>query len=141
MRVEAVTDLDQDVAEIRSVVRQWGEKAVRPRIQELEARGEFPRALYREMGELGFFGCCFPESMGGTQTGFRALAAVAEELARAYPPLSAGMNLQAATVPLTIANWGTPTAAGTRARSEEHTSELHSPDHLLCRLLLEKKKS
>src|SRR5258708_11223534 len=27
------------------------------------------------------------------------------------------------------------------ARSEEHTSELQSPDHLVCRLLLEKKKS
>src|SRR5207244_6115044 len=34
-------------------------------------------------------------------------------------------------------------APGTRAssgRSEEHTSELQSPDHLVCRLLLEKKK-
>src|SRR5258708_19016428 len=28
-----------------------------------------------------------------------------------------------------------------RARSEEHTSELQSPDHLVCRLLLEKKKT
>src|SRR6476660_10272892 len=28
-----------------------------------------------------------------------------------------------------------------RARSEEHTSELQSPDHLVCRLLLEKKKN
>src|SRR5207244_12707122 len=27
-----------------------------------------------------------------------------------------------------------------RKRSEEHTSELQSPDHLVCRLLLEKKK-
>src|SRR5947208_6746906 len=33
--------------------------------------------------------------------------------------------------------------SGTRrvnSRSEEHTSELQSPDHLVCRLLLEKKK-
>src|SRR5258708_11411379 len=28
-----------------------------------------------------------------------------------------------------------------KARSEEHTSELQSPDHLVCRLLLEKKKT
>src|SRR5947208_17131547 len=38
-----------------------------------------------------------------------------------------------------------PSAAHTtisrpRVRSEEHTSELQSPDHLVCRLLLEKKK-
>src|SRR5258708_28516849 len=30
---------------------------------------------------------------------------------------------------------------GPRVRSEEHTSELQSPDHLVCRLLLEKKKN
>src|SRR5258708_30012988 len=32
---------------------------------------------------------------------------------------------------------GMPAMGG---RSEEHTSELQSPDHLVCRLLLEKKK-
>src|SRR5258708_27798137 len=33
-------------------------------------------------------------------------------------------------------------ARGSRViRSEEHTSELQSPDHLVCRLLLEKKKN
>src|SRR5207244_12453647 len=31
-------------------------------------------------------------------------------------------------------------AARRSRRSEEHTSELQSPDHLVCRLLLEKKK-
>src|SRR5258708_27023157 len=31
-------------------------------------------------------------------------------------------------------------AANVIWRSEEHTSELQSPDHLVCRLLLEKKK-
>src|SRR5258708_28713870 len=33
---------------------------------------------------------------------------------------------------------GSQNESGTR--SEEHTSELQSPDHLVCRLLLEKKK-
>src|SRR5207244_11377042 len=38
---------------------------------------------------------------------------------------------------------GGPRPAGRQGasdRSEEHTSELQSPDHLVCRLLLEKKK-
>src|SRR5258708_28608706 len=34
----------------------------------------------------------------------------------------------------------TDVIAGLWQRSEEHTSELQSPDHLVCRLLLEKKK-
>src|SRR5258708_30210920 len=33
-----------------------------------------------------------------------------------------------------------PVAPGEFVRSEEHTSELQSPDHLVCRLLLEKIK-
>src|SRR5258708_30654147 len=34
-----------------------------------------------------------------------------------------------------------PRARERSLRSEEHTSELQSPDHLVCRLLLEKKKN
>src|SRR5258708_21712256 len=34
-----------------------------------------------------------------------------------------------------------PSSGATHHRSEEHTSELQSPDHLVCRLLLEKKKN
>jgi glutaryl-CoA dehydrogenase (non-decarboxylating) len=99
---------DDLVEALAGLVREWGLREVRPRFRDLEATGEFPRDLYHQMGELGFFGCCFPESLGGTGAGYAALAAVAEQLAWVYPPLSAAMNLQAATVPLTIANWGTP---------------------------------
>src|SRR5258708_29249913 len=35
--------------------------------------------------------------------------------------------------------WVSPLISS-EARSEEHTSELQSPDHFVCRLLLEKKK-
>src|SRR5258708_31369620 len=40
------------------------------------------------------------------------------------------------------ATWRSARLARSRSfrRSEEHTSELQSPDHLVCRLLLEKKK-
>jgi glutaryl-CoA dehydrogenase (non-decarboxylating) len=96
---------------LRDLVRDFGRKELRPRFRELERTGEFPRELYRRMGQLGFFGCIAPEELGGTNAGYRALAIVAEELAYAYPPISAAMNLQAATVPLTIANWGQPELA------------------------------
>src|SRR5258708_19911988 len=38
-------------------------------------------------------------------------------------------------------NTSPATSSGNETRSEEHTSELQSPDHLVCRLLLEKKKT
>src|SRR5258708_31542829 len=38
-----------------------------------------------------------------------------------------------------MATISTPRSGAPGSRSEEHTSELQSPDHLVCRLLLEKK--
>src|SRR5438552_12583193 len=49
------------------------------------------------------------------------------------PLMSPRISIAAATTCLVL-------VACNRSRSEEHTSELQSPDHLVCRLLLEKKK-
>src|SRR5258708_27230647 len=61
-------------------------------------------------------------------------------VARPRPPVPGGASdpVHAMSAPLLL------TAAEMRQlgggqRSEEHTSELQSPDHLVCRLLLEKK--
>src|SRR5258708_3382123 len=59
---------------------------------------------------------------------------------RIHPDGSAGSHNGAKSV---INSIGTQDFARLRlgcGRSEEHTSELQSPDHLVCRLLLEKKK-
>src|SRR5258708_10873206 len=62
---------------------------------------------------------------------------------------SASATMQRTTTPPLISAYSivlTPTSKYGRSRShqhhrsEEHTSELQSPDHLVCRLLLEKKK-
>src|SRR5258708_27672171 len=42
---------------------------------------------------------------------------------------------------ISIASTWSATNPGFTCRSEEHTSELQSPDHLVCRLLLVKKKT
>src|SRR5947208_5893350 len=49
-----------------------------------------------------------------------------------------GLNYSIEFTGGTLIQVQTKEAVGTR--SEEHTSELQSPDHLVCRLLLEKKK-
>src|SRR5258708_27718550 len=55
-----------------------------------------------------------------------------------YAGAAAGVTADAATTALALAS-REPGAREAR-RSEEHTSELQSPDHIVCRLLLEKKK-
>src|SRR3989449_2694716 len=51
-------------------------------------------------------------------------------------PYSSSLGIAASVIELPQA----PMMAGTLIRSEEHTSELQSRLHLVCRLLLEKKK-
>src|SRR5258708_14782259 len=56
-------------------------------------------------------------------------------------PAAAGRDPRAPR-PLRMAREGArPRSALGHGRSEEHTSELQSPDHLVCRLLLEKKNN
>ena len=125
----AVTQEDLD--QLRDTVARFGREVLKPQIRKLEEAGEFPRDLYHEMGGLGFFGAMFPEEVGGADMGYRALTVVAEELAYAYPPLSAGMNLQAATVPLTIQNWGTT------EQVSDYVSGLISGEVLGCNAMTE----
>src|SRR5690242_21362984 len=57
---------------------------------------------------------------------------------RSSPPLIVGSQLSNAA---THVSKGTSTTRQNDSRSEEHTSELQSHVNLVCRLLLEKKKS
>src|SRR5438552_18555773 len=57
-------------------------------------------------------------------------------------PISSSASRAPPAGPVAIFTTGCPERAiGCATRSEEHTSELQSPDHLVCRLLLEKKKN
>src|SRR3989442_8799797 len=69
-------------------------------------------------------------SLKSIQASFRPAAVLVD----ATVPLEAAIGGRVSH-PLTL--W---TVASTRTRSEEHTSELQSRPHLVCRLLLEKKK-
>src|SRR5689334_23908357 len=54
--------------------------------------------------------------------------------------LETGKRVADNTPPQLFLQFFRPYESGARARSEEHTSELQSQFHLVCRLLLEKKK-
>src|SRR5258708_29860204 len=60
---------------------------------------------------------------------------------RGHPAMNAANAVDAAKAVNAIDTGARQPPAPTRPRSEEHTSELQSPDHLVCRLLLEKKKT
>jgi glutaryl-CoA dehydrogenase (non-decarboxylating) len=91
-------DLNKEVKAIQREARRFGIKEILPRVNE----EEFKKDLVEKMGELGFFGCAFPERFGGTDLGFLAHSVVCEEISRIDSGLRSLFNLQAMTVPYTI---------------------------------------
>ena len=70
--------------QVRDMTRQFADDVIRPRAEELDREEKFPADIYTQMAELGLFGICVPEEMGGP--GFDAVtyAIVMEELSRGY---------------------------------------------------------
>lgn len=74
--------IDDDLAAIRSQVRQYVDREVSPNIDTWEEEGGVPRSVLDDMGKLGFFGLRIPEVYGGLGLGHVASVAFAEELGR-----------------------------------------------------------
>lgn len=96
--------LTKDQLAVQKEARKYAVEKILPRIDETV----FKRDLVAEMGELGFFGCAFPEGFGGTDMGFLAHSLVCEQISRVDSGLRSLFNLQAMTVPYTILEWGLP---------------------------------
>jgi short-chain 2-methylacyl-CoA dehydrogenase len=132
----------------RETVRDFAEKVIGPRAQDLDESAEFPFEIVLQMGELGLFGLPFPETYGGSGADFLTLCVAIEEIARVdssmAATLEAGVGLGAMPlyhfgteeqkqrwlVPLArgerIAGFGlTEPEAGSDARNTKTTAELH----------------
>ncbi|MDP6787138.1 MAG: acyl-CoA dehydrogenase family protein [Rhodospirillales bacterium] len=96
---------DESAAAAESM-RQFAETEILPVIKGYEERQEFPHPIIEKMGAAGFFGAAFPEELGGSDMGYLAVAAIAEEVSRMAPEFGYAMNMQAMTCPFTIYNWG-----------------------------------
>ncbi|MGW8390619.1 acyl-CoA dehydrogenase family protein [Pseudoduganella sp. HUAS MS19] len=72
--------MEQD---LRATVRRFVEQELRPHVADWEEAGTFPRALYRQAGELGLLALGFPAAEGGIAASYRQLQVLNEELCRA----------------------------------------------------------
>ncbi|MEM0946473.1 MAG: acyl-CoA dehydrogenase family protein [Pseudomonadota bacterium] len=76
--------LSETHAQVRKMARDFADGAIRPVAEELDRDESFPSDLYIQMGELGLFGICVPEEMGGPGFDTVTYALVMEELSRGY---------------------------------------------------------
>ncbi len=77
----------------RSVAR-FVDAEVAPAAQAMDEQAEFPTALFRRIGELGYFGLRYPEAYGGSGSDMVTYCLFAEELARGSMSLAAAAAMQ-----------------------------------------------
>jgi short/branched chain acyl-CoA dehydrogenase len=91
--------LDEEHESLRKTVGEFARRVVAPAAGLLDASGEFPYDIVRQMAAMGLFGLPFPEEYGGMGGDYFALCLAIEELARVDSSvaitLEAGVSLGA----------------------------------------------
>ncbi|CAN5339788.1 acyl-CoA dehydrogenase family protein [soil metagenome] len=73
--------LTDDQRAIREAIRDFASRELAPHAAERDRSGEFPKAALQGLAELGVFGICVPEELGGAGLDYMSLALVLEEIA------------------------------------------------------------
>ena len=74
--------LPEEVDEMREMIARWVDDRLAPRAAEIDAKNEFPRDLWPELGELGLLGVTADEEFGGSGLGYVAHVVAMEEISR-----------------------------------------------------------
>lgn len=74
--------LTDEHALIKNMVREFAEKEIAPRAEEIDATDEFPADIFQRMAELGLLGIPFAEAYGGAGGDYLSLLVALEEIAR-----------------------------------------------------------
>jgi len=75
--------LTEEQEMIRKSVREFAEKEIVPKAEEIDKKHRFPEEIFRQMGELGFLGLPIPEEYGGVGADTVSYAIAVEEVSRA----------------------------------------------------------
>ncbi|EMR05915.1 Acyl-CoA dehydrogenase, short-chain specific [Bhargavaea cecembensis DSE10] len=76
-------DLTDEQQMIRKTIREFADEVVAPGAIERDRTKEFPKEIFRQLGEMGMMGLPFDEKYGGAGADTVSFAIVTEELSRA----------------------------------------------------------
>jgi butyryl-CoA dehydrogenase len=88
-------DLSADQRAVRDLFARFCDERIAPAAAELDAAHAFPRALFAELAELGFFGMRYPESVGGSGLDLLGFCLALAEIARGSVSLAGCAAMQA----------------------------------------------
>ncbi|MFG1607842.1 acyl-CoA dehydrogenase family protein [Actinoplanes sp. NPDC049265] len=82
-------------ADLIEVVRSIAAQELAPRVNRAEAEGDFPRDVFRLLGEVGILGLPYPEEFGGAGLPYEIYLQVLEELGAVWASVGIGVSVHA----------------------------------------------
>ncbi|MEZ5785194.1 MAG: acyl-CoA dehydrogenase family protein [Xanthobacteraceae bacterium] len=87
-------DLSDEQRQIRDTFARFCDERITPQAAAIDEAHAYPRALFNELGALGFFGMRYPESIGGLAVDLVTLCLALEEIARGSMSLAGCVTMQ-----------------------------------------------
>lgn len=76
-------NLGEEIDMLRDMAYQFAQAEISPRAAQIDSDNEFPKDLWRKLGELGLLGITVDEAYGGSNMGYLAHCVAMEEISRA----------------------------------------------------------
>ena len=87
-------ELTEQQKSIRDSFARFSDERIAPQAAALDEAHAFPRALFKELADLGFFGMRYPEDVGGTGMALIEFCLALAEIARGSMSLAAAAAMQ-----------------------------------------------
>ncbi|WP_332670927.1 benzylmalonyl-CoA dehydrogenase [Aromatoleum sp.] len=87
-------DLTDDQRVIRDTFARFCDERIAPQAAALDEARAFPRSLFRQLAELGFFGMRYPEAVGGAGLALTEFCLALTEVARGSMSLAGAVAMQ-----------------------------------------------
>ncbi|WP_101913010.1 acyl-CoA dehydrogenase family protein [Megasphaera vaginalis (ex Bordigoni et al. 2020)] len=86
-------ELSAQEQEIVNQVREFTQKRLAPGVVERDEKSEFPLEAFKEFGNMGMYGLCYPQEFGGTDTGYLAYILAVEEVSKVDASFGIGFSV------------------------------------------------
>jgi len=87
-------ELSQEQLTVRDTFSRFCDEKVAPQAEAIDEAHEFPGQLFRELGDMGFFGMRYPESDGGSGMDLNSFCLALTEIARGSMSLAGAVAMQ-----------------------------------------------
>jgi butyryl-CoA dehydrogenase len=98
--------LNEDELMVQESARRFAREKLAPFARQWDAGAEVPRALWTEMGALGFFGLLGPKAYGGLEASFLSWVVALEEIAAGDGGVSTLMHVHSLGTAAPLAHFG-----------------------------------